>query len=224
MTKYYRCIILACSLLLPSVCLSQVNEILPMYGGMDRYSDPVLAKEDAAFIAQATLEFSSAELASNGYVESGFDYFAKDQYDKSVMRFNQAWLLDKNNPYVYVGYGVVYNKKQEYCQAMDMFNIAYDKQLSEAGFLADYGLTVSRCALTKQEQDKTNLFAISEQLFEQAIETLHDQVRAYAYQQWARSALLQNRIDDAESYISKAKNAGINIDAQLLNDIKHAKQ
>lgn len=58
--------------------------------------------------------FSSAELASDSCVGSGFDLFAKKPVSNAMMRLNQVWLLDKDNPYVRVGDGVIFNEREKY--------------------------------------------------------------------------------------------------------------
>ena len=62
----------------------------------------------------------------------------------------------------------------------------------------------------------------ADQLFQQATETLNDGIRAYAYQTWIRSTLLQGRYQDAANFVGKAKSPGMEVDAQLNSEIKQA--
>ncbi len=198
------------------------NESLPMYGGMDRAADPELSKQDYLFIAGATKTFGTREHASTGYVDSGFDFFLEKKYDRAMVRFNEAWLLDPDNPYVYLGFGSVLKSKQQYCEAMKMFDYASSKGLDEPRFLADHALTINQCAVFDQANASASHGTMANSLYEQAVLTPNPKHRAYVYQSWARSALLNRNIERAGNMVKEAQKLGANIDPTLLDDISNA--
>ncbi|WP_223787780.1 hypothetical protein [Marinicella meishanensis] len=100
----------------PGVRIDQV----PMYGGMDRSADPRLAAGDAQFTAQVLAEYGDPRTGSLAYVDQGFAYYAEDNLDDAMRRFNQAWLLDDSNPEVYYGFGSVLLMTAGACPAQDM--------------------------------------------------------------------------------------------------------
>ena len=101
-------------LLLLSGCLatSPVNQgtridELPMYGGIDRSRVPKLKAGDEKFISDVITQFGSREKASALWVNQGYRFYKQDQLGLAMRRFNQAWLLNPNNPEVYAGFGRV---------------------------------------------------------------------------------------------------------------------
>jgi tetratricopeptide (TPR) repeat protein len=193
---------------------------LPLYGGIDRNKHPELMEQDNRFIAKAISTFGTREHASEGYVESGFDLFSDNKFDKSMKRFNQAWLLNEDNPYVYLGFGLLLNKKEQSCEASKMFKQANDKGLKESGFLADYAHTTTICALTKEKNSQTELFNTSNKLHHQAIETPNEALRAYVFHSWAKSYFLQGDFSKSKVMIKQSKKLGGKIDAALEQSIK----
>jgi tetratricopeptide (TPR) repeat protein len=196
-----------------------VGEQLPMYGGEDRNQNPELVMQDYKLIATATRTFGTREHASEGYVEKGFEHFSDNQFVKSMNRFNQAWLLNPENPYPYLGFGLLMNKQENSCEAFNMFKLANDKGLSENGFLADFAYTTSQCALLKDKNEQQELFKLSNNLYDMAIQTSNKKLLAYIYHSWAKSYLLQNDIINTKNMIEKTKSLGGTIDESLLNAI-----
>ena len=201
---------------------TEANKTLPMYGGMDRTADPELVKQDTIFIAGATRTFGTREHASTGYVDSGFDFFLEKKYDLAMTRFNEAWLLDPENPYVYLGFGSVLKSKQQHCKAMEMFNLAGEKGLDEPRFLADHAFEINQCIVSGQANQVDLLVSKANSLYEQAIQTPNPNHRAYAYQMWARSALLNEDFNLAKERVKEAQQLGANIDQSLLQEINNA--
>jgi hypothetical protein len=91
---------------------------VPMYGGMDRNSVPELKTGDEKLITDTTRQYGTREKASAAFVGTGFAYYQRDDLTNAMRRFNQAWLLDPNNPEVYAGFGSVLHDKGKNCEAM----------------------------------------------------------------------------------------------------------
>ncbi len=136
-----------------------------------------------------------------------------------MQRFNQAWLLDPNNPYTYLGFAILLNKDEKKCKAMIMFMQAHKKGLQESGFLADYAQTSSACALSKEKTQQAELFNDANDLHAQATQTPNKQIRAYAYQSWAKSYFLQDDFVNSQAMLEESKKLGGKIDTAFENSL-----
>ena len=137
-----------------------------------------------------------------------------------MRRFNEAWLLNSKNAYIYLGYGLLYNNEEKFCKAMEMFTQAYKKGLIESGFLADYAYTTTKCALTKGNQLQKVLFNDANNLSHQASQTTNKRLKAYAYQAWAKSYFLQNDFMNSQEMLKKAKKNDGAIDTKFEQSLK----
>ena len=203
-----------------SMSASADSSLLPMYGGENRKNNPELVEKDNEFIAKSARSFSGREHAAEGYVERGFEMYSQNKFDKAMQRFNQAWLLNPNNPFIYLGYGLLYNNEKKPCMAVTMFMQAYKRSLNESGFLSDYAYTTTNCALTKESQLQKELFSDANALHNQASKTPNKRVQAYAYQSWAKSYFLQNDFSNSQAMLEQSKNLGAKIDEQLEQSLK----
>lgn len=193
---------------------------LPMFGGEDRSQNPELIAQDNVLIAKATHTFGTREHASEGYVERGFEHYSNNEFDQSMNRFNQAWLLNPENPYVYLGFGLLLIKEDKSCVAFKMFKLANEKGLNESGFLADFAYTTSQCALLKKESERQELFKLSNNLHESATQTSNRRLLAYVYHSWAKAYLLQKDYIHTKEMIEQSNDLGGTIDESLLKALK----
>lgn len=200
------------------------SSLSPMYGGEDRKTNQQLLENDQRFIAKAANSFSSRAHAAEGYVERGFDLYNKNKLENSMRVFNQAWLLNADNPHIYLGFGVLLNKSNESCKAMVMFMRAHKKGLNESGFLADYAYTTSICALSKTVTEKNELFNSANKLHQQSIQTPNKPMRAYAYHAWAKSYFLQQDFANSKSMLEQTRKLGGTIDSSLEDSINEKTQ
>lgn len=91
-------------------CKEDIN-LLPMYGNIPKCEQQI--KSDQDFIAFSESKFKDRKTAAVSSVNSGWDYFYKNDLETSMKRFNQAWLLDSLNADVYWGFGVLLGTKQD---------------------------------------------------------------------------------------------------------------
>lgn len=197
-----------------------VFEQQPMYGKTNNGEASSFNDQDINLIANAVQTFGTREHASEGYTEKGFDHYLNKEFNKSMNRFNQAWLLNPGNPYPYLGFALLMKESKQTCEAYEMFKIANEKGLEENGFLADYAYTTSQCAVLKEKTEQENLFKLSNQLHEKATQTQDKRLLAYVYHSWAKSFFLQNDIEKTNEMIDASKSLGGKIDTSLLNDVK----
>ncbi len=200
------------------------NALFQLYGDMDRSQKPELIEQDNIFIAKATHTFGTREHAAEGYVERGFDFYGEDKLMESMKCFNQAWLLDKNNAYAYLGYGLIFKKKNQSCAASKQFQVANEKGLKESGFIADYAYTLTECALTKGTVQQTDLFQSSNDLHDLAIETPNKTLRAYVYHSWAKTFFLQGNYLKSQEMLGQSKILNGRIDPILEQSIQEKLQ
>lgn len=109
---------------------------LPMYGGTDRSEGPIAAA-DGSFVNGVAEEVGSRERGARIWVERGFEHYLRDEYALAVRRFNQAWLLDPENPDVYHGFAVVYADHANGRDALAQIERALALGLAGPGPLAD---------------------------------------------------------------------------------------
>ncbi len=196
------------------------SSLLPMYGGEDRKNNPALLKKDNEFIVKTTRSFSSRKHAAEGYVERGFQMYSQNKFDDAMQRFNQAWLLNPDNAYIYLGYGLLYNNEKKPCKAMAMFMQAHKQGLIESGFLADYAYTTTNCALTKKTPLQKELFSEANDLHDRARQTPNKALQAYAYHSWAKSYFLQNNFFSSQVMLKQSNNLGGQTDMKLEQSLK----
>ena len=85
-----------------------INEV-PMYGGKNISSKS--QKTNQKFIDWAVEEFGNLESASKDAADRGWRSFYDNDLNTAIKRFNQAWLLNPDNPQSYWGFGLVMGRR-----------------------------------------------------------------------------------------------------------------
>ena len=83
-------------------CPKDINK-LPMFGHVKKCKEQIDSDHD--FLKQCDKQFKNRKEAAKFHVDKGWEYFYKNQFETSMMRFNQAWLLDSLNADIFWGYG-----------------------------------------------------------------------------------------------------------------------
>ncbi|MBD3330286.1 tetratricopeptide repeat protein [Candidatus Peregrinibacteria bacterium] len=96
--------------------------LMPMYGEVEK--TPEQKKSDEEFIDAVVKAAGSREKAATDAIARGKDFLQKGDLEMAMRRFNQAWLLDSNNPDVYVGFGDVLKKQGNDEGAAEMYSKA----------------------------------------------------------------------------------------------------
>jgi tetratricopeptide (TPR) repeat protein len=99
-------------------CLEGIN-LLPMYGEVKKCQEQT--KIDAQFLADCDKQFKNRNEAAQSYIGKAWEGFYNNDPDISMKRFNQAWLLDKNNPEIYWGFGNLMGIKHELKKSISLF-------------------------------------------------------------------------------------------------------
>jgi len=180
-----------------------------MYGGMDRTADPRFKAADEEFIAAVTKEYGSREAASKKWVDQGFRFYFQDNLAKSMQRFNQAWLLDPENPDVFHGFAVVYHDEGRNCDARDMMLRGLELGLDDPMVMADAGRILTLCAVSDKALDgkaRESAFAESDALYSQA--TAAAPKEGYIYDSWATAFYWRGDYARAWEMVAAARERG----------------
>jgi tetratricopeptide (TPR) repeat protein len=205
----------------PSSSRTPIDQV-PMYGGMDRNAYPDLKRADEQMIAGASAALGSRENASKAWVNRGFELYQKDDNAGAMRRFNQAWLLNPDNPEVYWGFAVVLNDQRRYCDGVKMIDLAYSKGPIQAGFVPDAALMYSGCAMETNAADtetRRKYVARSDELFAEAVASPLVK-KDYTLFQWTRAMYFRGDYRGAwEKVAQYRRETGKEIDPALLREL-----
>lgn len=113
----------------------------PMYGGAPR--DACYQGADKEFIEDVTKQFGTRENASGMAVVLGWQYFQRGDTDTAMKRFNQAWLLNAENPNAFWGFGVVMWARDRLDESIRFFERSRVLAPQNALMLTDFALVVT---------------------------------------------------------------------------------
>lgn len=99
-------------------CPENINN-LPLFGSVKKCPSQIEA--DNIFLSECDKAFKNRNEAAKYYIEKGWDFFYKKQFDTSIRRFNQAWLLDTTNADIYWGLGNVLGASNKFEESMGFF-------------------------------------------------------------------------------------------------------
>ncbi|RCS59779.1 tetratricopeptide repeat protein [Parvibium lacunae] len=183
---------------------------IPMYGGMDRSMIPELKAGDEKFIADTTKHYGTREKASAAFVNNGFAYYQRDDLVNAMRRFNQAWLLNPQNPEVYAGFGAVLHDQGKNCEGMQMMEKAIElNPPTFQGIYPDAARLITLCAISDKNltsEAKLKLFERSESLYKKAEEI--EPNKRYVYGSWATAYYWRGQYSDAWAMVVKERAAG----------------
>ena len=195
---------------------------LPMYGGLDRQSVPELKAADEQLIANMTREVGTREKASELFVEQGIRYYKQNDYVAAMRRFNQAWLLNPNNPDVFWGFAIVYHDKERICDAKDMVDKALNLGLTKPVAIADAGRIYTLCAVFREQpfnaSTKSELFSKSDELFARANAAAPN--NDYIYGLWASAYYWRGDYAKAWEMVQRMRAAGGVPPGQFINMLR----
>ena len=99
-------------------CPEGIN-LLPMYGEVKKCKEQI--ESDNQFLSDCDKLFKTRKEAAEKYVKKAWGYFYNKDPETSMKRFNQAWLLDKNNAQVYWGFGNLTGMKGKPKESIPLF-------------------------------------------------------------------------------------------------------
>jgi hypothetical protein len=201
---------------------AQDPSLLPMYGGLDRQSDPVLKGADEALIEGTTKAFGSRAAASKRFTDEGFRFYFRDDLSTAMRRFNQGWLLNPKNPDVFYGFMAVMNDRGKYCDARQLGEQAFALGLERsAETLADAGRATALCAMHDPGVDDATKSAYIKQsslYFSEALTLKPDS--SYVYGMWATVSYAMGNYQEAWHYVDLARKNGGQLPDRFLKMLK----
>ena len=192
-----------------------------MYGGMDRSAYPDLKKADEDFIASTTKHYGSRQAAAQHWVEQAFSYHQRGNWPKAMARFNQAWLLDPENPEVYWGFGALLHDQGENCEAMEMVQMADEVGLdsiiepNRAMLLADLGMITSAC-LAQDEGTQYDANSLAQEADAFYVRSEEIGPTAYLYDKWWKGLYWREQYAEAWEKVELLRGMGVEPQAQEL--------
>jgi len=198
----------ACATQSPLKGRKSIDQV-PMYGGMNRSSVPRLKAADERLVEGSLRKYGNREKAAAELVERGIRFYLQGDLAFAMKRFNQAWILNPDNPEVYWGFASVLKEQESYCEAMNMI----DKSLSFGryftGLYADAGRIIVLCTVSDSslslDQRKKRLQR-AETLYAEA--SRRDDNKGYVFASRATACYWLGDYADAWRMVKKAREAG----------------
>ena len=196
---------------------------LPMYGGFDRSTKGKLIKADEKLISGTKEQFGSREKASIAFVNTAFRYYQQGKNKKAMRRFNQAWLLNPDNPEVYWGFASLLHDSGDYCEGFRLLELGVSKGKLQGGYKPDLAVLYAACAFHDAQissEQKIEYSKKSNKIFSEA-ETDIEVPKPYLYFQWARSLIAQEKYEMAWKAVKQYRSITSDpFDSTLLKRLK----
>jgi tetratricopeptide (TPR) repeat protein len=93
-----------------------------MYGGQKKCDKQF--ESDQIFLHACDSIFGDRKTACLHHIKRGWDYFYLNVLDTSMMRFNQAWLLDSTNADIYWGFGNILGTQKKFNESLSFFDMS----------------------------------------------------------------------------------------------------
>lgn len=142
------------------------TKLLPKYGERKKSQQEI--KSDKEFEKKVMESFTTKREASDHMINLGFQYLYKGDLKTAMYRFNQAYLLDNDNPNIYWGYGAVYTAFGKFDRSRIQYEEGLKLDKKNENILIDYGTTYLGEFYDYYEHDK----AKANELLDKAIEKL----------------------------------------------------
>ena len=201
---------------------------LPFYGNVEK--NPAELEADRRLIETVTKD-QTREEASKEVCRRGWEYFYSNDLKTAMKRFNQAWLLDPQNPMAIWGMGAVVGKQGQYefsdeklSQSIELLIQAHHFSPNNYKILTylAYRYSIKGCV----EKDKIGsdgkfYFDRANQLYEKA-KQLNPEYELLYYN-WGTSYYHERKYREALDMLQKAKELGFKKPIELnkfMKDIK----
>lgn len=209
-------------LLRPALAESTDRTLMPFYG-----TSPSAAKslehEFEKTIGAAVRQHGSRQAASAAKVGEGADLFMEDDLDGAMRRFNEAWLLDPQNPKALLGFAAIQIDREDYCDAVRMIRLAEAKGPLYPGFLPDTGIAYTGCARVQQQDDPDVAFELTTEADRYfALAYAHPEVRRETTLfHWARAMYARGNFEGAWGKVSEFRmETGKDFNGQFLRALR----
>lgn len=213
-----------CAIKMPARAPAQAASVeAPMYAGADRGAAAALRAGDEREAAEAmNAHGGSAGAASQARVEQGYRLYREQQSGMAMRRFNQAWLLNPDNPEVYAGFAVILEDQRKFCQAMSMMDRAISlNPPAFRGIYADAGRIAARCAAedkTLPPEARIAATTRSDEWYRKGEAVEPD--KGYLYASWATAYYWRGQYGEAWTMVHRSRAAGGSPDAAFVRMLR----
>ncbi len=170
---------------------------LPLFGEYMKTDGQLL--EDQMFISDCDRNFKNRSEASDFFAKMAWDYLSEGNKNLAVHRFNLSWLLDKNNPDPFWGWGVIeYQDRKPQIAAKYLvkgLEMSHDPNVS---LMVDLATVYISCSLEKSApEDLTK----ANDLLNKAMALQPDYINTYMQLTIAR--IIDNKLDEAWDFFHR---------------------
>lgn len=115
----------------------------PLWEGIEKTA--AMKRADKDFVDEVLAATKGdAKLGARHAVRAGWKAFSDGQYDSAIRRFNQAWLLDPENPEIFWGFGLATHLRGEPLSTVERWFLEAKERLPDAAPLhSDHGRVLS---------------------------------------------------------------------------------
>lgn len=196
-------------------CPEKIN-ILPMYGEVTKCKEQL--ESDKEFLAEMDRFFPKRRDAMQDRIKSGWKYFYENDFETSMKRFNQAWLLSPESYEIYWGFGNIIAIKGKPKDALKYFDMAKKLNPTNSDFYVSSALAYSQIFLEEKNS----------KLLNSAIKDLEKGLKlnpknGKLYSMLSTSYFYLNNIKEAKKYLVEAEkldSSSINKEYKRILDSK----
>ncbi|MEA5258621.1 hypothetical protein VB264_12565 [Arcicella aquatica] len=178
-------------------CPQNIN-ILPMYGGVKKCKEQIEIDKD--FLNECDRFFKNRNKAISHHLYRAWEYYYKNDFDTSMKRFNQAWLLDSTNADVYWGFGNILGRQLKFDESLIYFNKSLKLNAKNSKVWLSRGTSYAQMFIKNNDIKLLNKaidnFRISVELDNKNVEAYSQLAIAYSYYMEKDSALVFLKITD----------------------------
>ena len=191
-----------------------------MYGEADKTEAQI--KCDEKFIIEQVELHDTPQKACDEVLKIAWHFYYDGDHKTAIKRFNQAWLLNKENPGVYWGFGAVLNQQGEFEQATKMGERALELAPINPDIMADLAFSYgnkARHTSPFKGKERNASFIKSYELFEKSVTLAPD--RSMTYYQWAIVLYYDKEYEESWKMVDVAKEHGHEIHAEFLKRLSN---
>jgi len=149
-TRFVQLLLGAALISCANLACANDRNLLPKYGGLP---ETAIEKEiNAKFISGMDEDYhGDRKKASMDMAMRGWQYLAAGDLDDAMRRFNQAWLLNRQNGTALWGMAAIQASSGKYDDSLKLFAEAEEFVGSEINFSVDYAKAVGKAGVAQKD-------------------------------------------------------------------------
>lgn len=206
------------SMLFSDESLNQPLNFIPMYGG-DKISKEQKESNDK-FVKDVIKDLGSRKNALEFALKRAWEYYYKEDLATSMMRFNQAWLLDPNNAEVFWGFGIILGDKNNMKDSVKYLEKALSFDPNNNKIMVDlaFAYTKSTYYIKMDEKEKNNILNEAIEYYEKA-EKIDDKYYVL-YNNWAVTLMILEKYQEALDKLNYLKSIGLKPNPDFVKNLE----